>query len=152
MNEALQSSESNSIGFEAQYIRTSAFYQDKYPIITTIRSKEELEQYYNQYKDVCDFARRVPPQSIYHTIGFLDAIDKYTDEYFTTHFLVIVMLEERCITDGHRVEEINENGNITIQKLTPRNDSAKEEWNIIIEIANEYSQNNYTVSLKEFVQ
>jgi hypothetical protein len=155
MNEALQSSESNSIGFEAQYIRTAGYVNnEQYPIITIIKSKKELEQYYHQYKDTYDFSRKTGKLLSDMTIGFLDAIDKYTEEYFTNRFLVIVILEEGSSSITHEIDGIDVDGNIIIKRLnvTGMGNSDMEEWNIIIEIANEFSQNNYTVSLKEFVQ
>ena len=45
----------DTVGFKAQYIRTDGYHADAvYPAVTVIRSKIELNRYYQQYKDLYD--------------------------------------------------------------------------------------------------
>jgi len=123
------------INFNAQYIRTNGYVDGaKYPFITVISSRIELDEYYGGYKETYDFSSR-PVVYSDTTIGFVDAMEKYTDEYFADGFLVIVLLEEGSGSIRHEVERIEANGDVVINRLLPgmgTDDMA--EWNIIIEL------------------
>ena len=73
--------------FEAQYIRTNGYSEDRsYPYHVVIDSKEELDAYYEANKELFDLERK---EVVYAdtTIGFLDACDKYDDAYFEKQLL-----------------------------------------------------------------
>ena len=66
-----------TVSFEAQYIRTNGYHESiDYPVVRVIRSAEELKSYYESNKELYDLERR---DKVYAdmTIGFLDACDKY---------------------------------------------------------------------------
>jgi len=98
---------------------------------------EELNAYYNENKERYDLERN---DKVYSdtTIGFLDACDKYTAEYFEDQILVMVLLEEGSGSIRHNVDnvKIGSNGKlyISISRDVPEvgtDDMA--EWHILIE-------------------
>jgi len=126
------------IDFVPQYIRTNGYHDDvEYPVVKIIRSVEELNAYYNENKERYDLERN---DKVYSdtTIGFLDACDKYTAEYFEDQILVMVLLEEGSGSIRHNVDnvKIGSNGKlyISISRDVPEvgtDDMA--EWHILIE-------------------
>lgn len=131
-------------GFEAQYIRTNGYSEDRsYPYHVVIDSKEELEAYYEANKDLYDLERK---EKVYSdtTIGFLDACDKYDDAYFERQNLVLIILEEGSGSIRHKITDVrrrrDENGaslgwNITIKTMAPEvvtDDMA--EWHLFLEV------------------
>ena len=94
------------IDFDTQYIRTDGYHEDvEYPVVKIIRSVDELNSYYNENKDKYSLERRKDPASD-STIGFLDACDKYTAEYFKKQILVMVLLEEGSGSVRHNVKNV----------------------------------------------
>ncbi len=126
------------IDFVPQYIRTNGYHEDvEYPVVKIIRSVEELNAYYNENKERYDLERN---DKVYSdtTIGFLDACDKYTAEYFEDQILVMILLEEGSGSIRHNVDnvKIGSNGKlyISISRDVPEagtDDMA--EWHILIE-------------------
>jgi hypothetical protein len=79
---------------------------------------------------------------------FLDAIDKYSNDYFTSKFLVIVRLVEPSGSIGHKVEKIDKNGDIVIQRLMPEMGTADmAAWSILIELHNNLKMDQYQAVL-----
>lgn len=128
--------------FEAQVIRTDGGADGvDYPIVTAISSMEELNAYYERYKDSYDLERK---DTVYadSTIGFLDACDKYNEEFFEKQQLLLVMLEAGSgsirfivrsvgIVEDEREEKLL----ISIQKQVPEvgtDDMAQ--WTCLIEL------------------
>lgn len=137
-------SEPETYAFEAQYIRTDGYSEERsYPYHVVINSKEELQAYYEAYKGTYDLERR---ENIYSdsTIGFLDACDKYDDAYFERQNLVLIVLQEGSgsvrheITDvrRHRLESGASDGwDITIKSKAPEvvtDDMAQ--WHLFLEV------------------
>ena len=92
--------------FEAQYIRTNGYSEDRtYPYHTVINSRAELEAYYEAYKDTYDLERR---EKVYSdsSIGFLDACDKYDDAYFEQQNLVLIVLQEGSGSVRHEITDV----------------------------------------------
>ena len=126
------------IDFQTQYIRTNGYHDGvEYPIVKIIRSVDELNSYYNENKEKYSLKRREDPASD-STIGFLDACDKYTAEYFEDQILVMILLEEGSGSIRHNVDnvKIGSNGKlyISISRDVPEagtDDMA--EWHILIE-------------------
>ncbi len=102
--------------------------------VTVISSKNEIEEYYGNRKiKICDKQGEVwYEQEDYNTI------EKYTDDYFTDNFLVIVELWEPSGSIRHKVEKIDKNGDIVINRLVPRIYFTDDmgDWSIIIELNN----------------
>jgi hypothetical protein len=66
-------------------------------------------------------------------------IGNYTDAFFASNFLVLVLLEEISGSYRHRVERIEESGDIIITRLVPGIGTADmAQWHIIIELDNDY--------------
>jgi len=133
------------IDFSAQIIETRGYNKDaEYSIITTINSVIELNSYYNKYKDIYNLKSGRP----YH-VGFVDAIERYDDDYFNNSCLVMVVLHEASGTVGHKVEEVRTDGKIVIKGTYPGGDGDvtmdTAEWHVVIEIPKEYSNLTYTL-------
>ena len=93
--------------FSAQYIRTDGYHDGvRYPVVTVIHSVNELNAYYEANKDKYSLERRTGTISSDSTIGFLDACDKYDEEYFESQILLIVLLEEGSGSVRHKVERV----------------------------------------------
>ncbi|HZJ76061.1 MAG TPA: hypothetical protein VFD25_05685 [Clostridia bacterium] len=134
------------IPFNAQYIRTNGYHESvKYPILTVIKSSDELLGYFDTYKDKYDFRSRKYPASD-STIGFKDAIEKYDEDFFDNSFLAAVILEEGSGSVRHKISSVTESGIISIDRLVPEvvtDDMA--EWNILIEIEVKYKDAAFQV-------
>jgi len=139
----------NDTGVKVQYIRTNGYIDGaKYPVVTVISSKEELEQYYDNYKGTYDFSSKSFVSSD-TTIGFIDVIADYSDSFFAENYLVLVLLEEPSGSIRHRVEGIDGNGGITISRLLPEVGTADmAEWHIIIELAGSAVPEQFNVVLR----
>ena len=124
--------------FEAQYIRTDGYHDNvKYPKVTVITSKDELEEYYNANKDLY-FLDHVDKVYSDTTKGFIDACEKYDDEYFEDNILILVLLEEGSGSIRHKVKAVKAyNGNVEIDIDVHCPEVCTEdmaEWHIIIEL------------------
>ena len=130
-----------SISFEAQYIRTNGYHESiDYPVVRVIRSAEELKSYYDSNKELYDLERR---DKVYAdtTIGFLDACDKYNESYFKKQVLVLILLEEGSGSIRHEVKGVEsiqtEQEQEVLVKITTKipeigtDDMA--EWHIFVE-------------------
>lgn len=144
--------ENAPVAFAAQYIRTNPYREDNdYPSVVVIRSAEELQQYYEDNKEMYDLERK---EKVYAdtTIGFLDACDQYDEAYFAKQDLIMVVLEEGSGSIRHEVmtvESTEVNGTdgmiIEIESRVPEvctDDMA--EWHILIE-----TEEDFTVPTQE---
>lgn len=99
------------VDFDVQYIRTGTQnYEGPFPAVAVIRSADELTAYYEANKDRFYLTRREDPASD-TTIGYLDACDKYSEEFFDDHALVFVVLEEGSGSTRHNVETVKVDAN-----------------------------------------
>lgn len=130
------------LSFSAQYIRTDGYVDGaRFPRVVVIRSVEELEDYYNQNCETFYLGRR---DKVYSdtTIGFLDACDKYTENYFKDKMLVMVLVEHGSgsIRDEVTKVELAEDGklNVSIRSIVPEVGTCDmAEWHILIELEND---------------
>ena len=144
-----------SSSFSAQYIRTDGYHEDEiYPVVTVIRSDEELNAYYSANKDRYYLERR---DQVYadSSIGFLDACDKYDPAYFEDQILVLVLLQEGSGSIQHKVEDVKSDAegklSVSIRSIAPEvgtDDMAQ--WHIFIELAK--VSDNVTVYLDKSLQ
>ena len=122
--------------FQVRYIRTNGYVAGvKYPMVTVMSSRDDLERYYDSYNKKYDLSS-----------GFKDAMTNYSGDFFANAFLVVVLLEEGSGSIRHKVESIDEAGNIKITRLVPdvgTDDMA--EWNIIIELNKKYKAELFRV-------
>ncbi len=128
----------NECEFSAQYIRTDGYHDGvRYPVVTIIHSVDELNAYYEANKDKYSLERRTGTIYSDSTIGFLDACDKYDEEYFENQILLMVLLEEGSGSIRHKVERVATNDDgiaVYITTIVPEvgtEDMA--EWHILIE-------------------
>jgi len=130
--------------FTVQYIRTNGYVDGaSYPIITVIPSKNELMQYYENSKDRYDLSPREIAYSD-SASGFIDAIEKYSDSFFASRYLVIVLLEEGSGSIRHRVDRVDGNGDVVICRLLPEiGTSDMAEWHIIIELDSSFKPGQF---------
>ena len=139
----------NAIGtvevtYQAQNIRTN-FFEDKrrHPEIYLIRSAQELNEYYESKKDVCDLGSR---DEVYvdTSIGFVDACEKYTENFFKENYLVFVVLEEGSGSISHKVESVVYAAEYSSLWLVINTFAPEEHtddmagWHIIVEVPREY--------------
>ena len=125
--------------FTAQYIRTDGYIDgQQYPYYVIIRSVEDLNRYYSQNKDLYDLEKQ---EKVYAdtTIGWLDAIEKYDDEYFKANDLIMIVLAEGSGSNRHEVKSVIKNSDgsfaVDIERKVPgtgTEDMAG--WHIILEI------------------
>ncbi|MDE5414290.1 hypothetical protein [Alkalihalobacterium chitinilyticum] len=127
-----------NLDFEVQYIRTNAFVDGKsYPTVSRISSTEELNAYYIENKDAYDLEKK---EVVYSdaTIGFLDAIEKYNDDFFKDHVLVFVLLQEGSGSIRHDITDIKRNKSlvdVSVKRNVPQyatDDMA--EWHVMVEL------------------
>ncbi len=121
--------------FEAQYIRTDGYHDEfEYPIMKVIRSVEDLNAHYEEYKDyfLLDGGGLGNPPT------FKEACEKYDKDYFEKNILLLVLLEEGSGSIRHEVKSVKTSGNnveIDIDVTCPEvctEDMA--EWHVIIEL------------------
>ena len=124
--------------YNAQYIRTDGYHDGaKYPIVTVIRSVDELNAYYEQYKDLYNMGTNPDPASD-STIGFADAMQKYDESYFAKQALILILLEEGSGSVRHEVSKAGFSGNqfvVSIDAYMPGGVGTCDmaEWHIFIE-------------------
>ncbi len=125
------------VDFEAQYIRTEWNDEDDYPITKVIRSVDELNNYINRNKDKYYLERRENPSSD-STIGFLDAADKYNEDYFKERILIMVLVGEGSGSNRHKVNYVKDGSDgriyIDVHRIVPEFGTCDMAgWHILIE-------------------
>ncbi len=88
---------------DIQYIRTDG--EELNNVIVMIDSHDELMDYYSENKDRFYLERQ---EKVYSdtTIGFLDACDVYTPEWFESHKLALVILTEGSGSIKHKITSV----------------------------------------------
>lgn len=150
------SDKGSNLEINAQYIRTNGSTEEiQFPSAVVISSPEELDNYYDEHKDEF-FLEHVDKVYSDTTIGFLDACEKYTTEYFEEQYLVLVRLREGSGSVRHEVSKITAKGDsldVLINRIAPEVQTADmAEWHIFLEIGNDYvteSSDNINISLVE---
>ncbi len=128
------------IPFEAQYIRTGlANYTKSFPVVTLIRSKEELNAYYNANKEIFSLDTDNNGGTAY-----LDACKKYNAEFFEQNALIFIALEEGSGSTRHNIESLkaDKNGAVYINILSVEPEVGTCDmayWHIITEIPKNYA-------------
>ncbi len=119
------------IAFSAQYVRTDGFHEEEhYPQVQVITSKDELDRYYREHKELYQLDRA-------EELNFRTACKRYGDHYFEKQILLMVLLEEPSGSNRHRVLEITEENNqltVEIQRILPESgDDDMALWHLLIE-------------------
>ncbi len=118
------------IEYEAHYVRTEGGYDEKelsFPKVIVIRSRQELEQYYDENSEIFDIKGE-----------FRDICEQYTDEYFKKQILIFVLVEHGSGSIRDEVTEVSltEDSfmNISIVSHSPYEQTCDmARWHIIIE-------------------
>jgi len=136
----------------AQYVRTNGDMGESHTRTKVIRSREELEAYYEENKGTFDLERR---QTVYadSTPGFLDACDLYDDAFFAARDLLIVVLEEGSGSIRHEITSLRHAGEgqwlLEGFCLTPEVGTCDmAQWHILCEIAKGVVQERDAIELK----
>ncbi len=130
----------DTFGRNTQYIRTDGYHENvSYPKAVIIRSVNEFKEYYEKNKELYNLERRTDIASD-STIGFLDACDRYDDEYFKGKILVLVLLEEGSGSNRHEVTGVclDNKGKLQIKietKVPEVGTCDMAEWHLFIEPA-----------------
>jgi len=123
---------------DAQYIRTGSNIGAINPNYTIISSVNELNQYPGNLS-----------RSSFRDTEYSNIIAKYTDSFFTDNFLVIVFLLETSGSNRHKVEKVDRDGNIFIQRIQPEIGTADmATWSIIIELDNSFKLDKFQVVVR----
>ena len=122
--------------FEAQYVRTDGYHENVgYPVVTVVSSRAALDAYFEENRGLYELSRGEQAGS---ASGFAGAIKKYDDDWFASHQLVIVLLEESSGSIRHEVESVTagDSPSIVIHRLVPEVGTCDmAEWHILIELA-----------------
>ncbi|MBR6109260.1 MAG: hypothetical protein IKQ36_05945 [Clostridia bacterium] len=122
--------------FEAQYVRTDGYHENVgYPVVTVVSSMAALDAYFEENRGLYELSHGEQAGS---ASGFAGAIKKYDDDWFASHQLVIVLLEESSGSIRHEVESVTagDSPSIVIRRLVPEVGTCDmAEWHILIELA-----------------
>ena len=141
--------------YQTQYIRTDGGNESsQYPSYVIIHSRDELEQYYDNYKEIYDLEHHGQVYSD-TTIGFLDAIEQYDDAFFADRDLIILVLEEGSGSIRHEVNGIrpyyDNTWQLTVRRITPEvctDDMAQ--WHLLIEVQKNLIAEDETIVVDVF--
>lgn len=136
--------------FRVHYIRTNGIVEGaQYPITTVITDVVQLQEYYEQNKDLYDFKNEWGD-----SVSFQKAVAAYNEAFFENNALILVVLEEGSGSVWHNVERLSrQNGTlqIDIRRTTPEvytTDMAQ--WHIILEVDKKLTKNaGIKVSLQD---
>lgn len=128
--ESYESETESLVKYEAHYVRTEGGYDEielSFPKVIVIRSRQELEQYYEENSEIFDIKGE-----------FRDICDQYTDEYFKKQILIFVLVEHGSGSIRDEVTEVilvkDVAMNISIVSYSPYEQSCDmARWHIIIE-------------------
>ena len=121
--------------YGVQYIRTDGYNENfEYPRLIKVTSSESLDFYYKNFDGIYYLGHR---ENVYSdsTIGFADAIEKYSSDFFDSHDLYFAVLEEGSGSVRHNVAGVLDGTSVSIKSISPEictDDMA--EWHIIIEV------------------
>jgi len=128
---------SDSADFNVQIFRANML-EHTSPDGTVLTSRFILERCYEGWYPNAYY----PEENIDHyAVLFRESIEKYTDEFFTENFLVVIEVSESSGSIRHEVERVDEN-DIVINRLLPGQDipmtDEMGEWLIVIELSRNF--------------
>ncbi|MBP5579988.1 MAG: hypothetical protein J6X56_11070 [Ruminococcus sp.] len=133
-----------SYDFNAQYIRTNCYGGNvSYPQKKLITSRSELDSYIEEY---WENAKKRWSGS-YDDDEFIKAAAKYDDNWFSTHKLMLVVLETGSGSHRYNVVQVGGIG-VTIERKLPQIETCDmAEWHILIEVDKDvYVNSDFMVS------
>lgn len=128
------------LDFSAVYIRTDGGREgEQYPLAVLIDSRSALDAYYRDNKDNYYLERR---EIVYSdtSVGFLDACDKYTEDFFKENCLVLVLVEEGSGSIRHEVTKVCKTAEglteVHVRSIVPECGTCDMAlWHIIVELS-----------------
>ncbi len=92
-------SQGTDIEFSAEYIKTNhpsadSFESIHFPVLTVINTSDELDAYYNEYKEKYGLGE-----------SYTEAVKKYDSEFFSENTLIAAFIEEGSGSNTHTVEK-----------------------------------------------
>lgn len=135
---ASQSGASHAYLYGSQNFRTNGGMEGmEYPYTCVIRSRAELEAYYEDHKAFFDLERKGTASGD-TAVGFLDACDRYDEAFFQERDLILVVLEERSGSVRHELQSIQARDGgwlLTIRCIVPEVGTCDmAQWHILAEI------------------
>lgn len=133
-----------SYDFNAQYIRTNCYGGNvSYPQKKLITSRSELDSYIEEY---WENAKKRWSGS-YNDDEFIKTAAKYDDNWFSTHKLMLVVLETGSGSHRYNVVQVGGIG-VTIERKLPQIETCDmAEWHILIEVDKDvYVNSDFMVS------
>ena len=132
------------IEYETQHIRTNGYIEGaSYPRKKLIESRSELNDYFEENKEIYDLRK------------FKEAIEIYDESFFKSHKLVMVILEEGSGSIRHKVNTAKSGGGdtlqISIERVVPEAMTADmAQWHILIDTdANIKSESDINLTLSQ---
>ncbi len=103
-----------------------------YPAIVTISSRGELLNYCSENQSIYNF------EQSWYSVSFYDAVTEYTDDFFKTRSLVLVLLYAPSESYTHSVKQITKTDSgysVDIMRFIPAESTDVEAlWHLIIEV------------------
>lgn len=131
-------SEPTPVEFTVEYLRTDfTDFDVEVPQYAVIRSADDLNRFYTDYNGALDLERH---EKVYSdtTIGWLDQSSKYSDEWFKSNDLLLIVLSEGSGSNRHEVASVvkTQSGtSVSIKRIVPdvgTDDMAG--WTLFIEV------------------
>ncbi len=121
-----QPPESGSVPFTAKYVRISRRYESAFePTKTVVDSRDNLESL-------------LAETNAYSGTSPQEEADAYTDDWFGTHRLIVIALQESSGSIRHNVQKVTYTGNgaaVKIKRMTPQVQTCDvAHWLILIEL------------------
>jgi hypothetical protein len=128
------------------YIRTNGYNDEvSYPKTVLIRDISALNSYIAQNKGKYDL------DNSWADVTFVKTAKKYDSEWFSTHDLAMVLLEESSGSVTHKVASVEGGDLVVIERYSPEVGTADmAEWHILIEVDKGALVNNFGVKLRDF--
>ncbi len=120
---------------DVQYIRTN-WVDGTHGTTVVIESKKELDEYFSTNKEKYNLGHK---EKVYAdtTIGFVDAVEEYDEEYFKEKALVIVLLTESSGSIRHKVTNVSVKDGIMeikIERVVPEIGTCDMAgWHVLVE-------------------
>ena len=130
--------------WEVQYTRIYGRFVEgiKYPVLTIVSSKSELDKYCELLKETYSLSSEC-----------INTMNVHSDIFFKNNYLVMVVIQEGSGSIRHKIERIDENGDIFMNRFSPSiqtDDMAL--WNVMVELDSKFKANSFRVIFNDIVE
>jgi len=139
----------------AYFYRTdlSEYTETEYPKTVKIRSKKELDDYYCSNKNTYQFHTGFYGEPGMAEDVFSESSLCNSDKFFSSNFLLFIILEEGSGSNRHRVESVSsDNGtlSVSITRVLPEIGTADmAQWHIVLSLDKSLSEMDVVVRLSD---